>query len=213
MDRGPAYRIDTERLVLRCYSVDDHAAVSAGVLANLEHLRRSMPWVTGEPLSTDERVARLRQFRGAFDLGQDFPYGVFDREGAFIGSAGLHPRIGPGAIEIGYWIDRGHEGRGLVTEAAGALTRAAIELHGVERVEIRCDPENARSAAVARRLGYTQDATLRRRARRPDGTERGTMIWSLFADELGSSPAVRIAYEARDAVGRRIDAEQQPGHP
>lgn len=206
MERGPAYSIATERLVVRCYAIEDHAAVTAAVTANVAHLRPWMPWVKDEPLSEDARIARLRRFRGLFDLEQDFVYGLFDRaSGAFLGGAGLHPRIGPEALEIGYWIDRAHEGRGLVTEAAGALTRVALEIHGVRRVEIRCDPENARSAAVPRRLGFTHDATLRRDQRTPDGAERGTMIWTLFADELAESAAARIEYLARDVLGRVID--------
>lgn len=200
-----AHRVETPRLVLRCYAPEDHAAVSAMVADNLEHLRPWMPWIAHEPLGEDARVALLCRMRGAFDLGQDFIYGIFDRaSGAFLGGTGLHPRIGPGATEIGYWIDHRHEGRGLVTEAAGALTRVAIELHELERVEIHCDPRNVRSAAVPRRLGYTHDATLRRRARTPEGADRDTMIWSLFHDELGGSAASRVEYAAYDAAGRVV---------
>jgi RimJ/RimL family protein N-acetyltransferase len=41
-----------------------------------------------------------------------------------------------------------------VTEAAQALTDIALASPAIDRVEIRCDPANAASAAVAQRLGY-----------------------------------------------------------
>ncbi|MDQ3035147.1 MAG: GNAT family N-acetyltransferase [Myxococcota bacterium] len=204
MGRGPAYRIETERLVIRCYEMTDHAAMSACIGASLAHLRAWMTWLDDEPLTDDVRIERLRKFRGMFDGGQDFVYGIFDREGAFLGGTGLHPRVGPDATEIGYWIAQSHEGRGLITEAAGALTRVAIEVHGLDRVEIHCDPRNVRSAAVPERLGYTHEATLRRRMRDSDGRLRDSMIWTIFADELASSPAKTIAYTAYDAAGRAL---------
>jgi RimJ/RimL family protein N-acetyltransferase len=206
MARGPAYRIETERLVIRCYEMADHAAMSACIGANLAHLRAWMSWLEAEPLTDEMRIERLRAMRAAFDLGEDHAYGIFDRDGAFLGGTGFHPRVGPGATEIGYWIAKSHEGRGFVTEAAGALTRVAIEVLGLDRVEIHCDPRNARSAAVPRRLGYEHEATLRRRVPDARGIPRDSMIWTMFADDLAGSPAARIAYLARDAAGRELSA-------
>jgi RimJ/RimL family protein N-acetyltransferase len=204
MESVPAYRIETERLVLRCYDLADGPAVDATIADNIAHLRRWMSWAHAEPLSPEARLAQLRRMRSAFDRDLEHVYGIFDRAGKMLGGTGLHPRVGEGGIEIGYWIDRRHEGRGLVTEAAGALTRLAIEILRLDRVEIHCDPENTRSAAVPRRLGYTHEATLRRRVRTPDGGLRDSMIWSLFADDLTVSPAGRVAYTAHDAIGRPL---------
>ena len=50
-----------------------------------------MPWAHDEPQSLDEKVALLRLFRGNFDLGQDFVYGVFSAdESEVLGGTGLH---------------------------------------------------------------------------------------------------------------------------
>jgi RimJ/RimL family protein N-acetyltransferase len=70
------------------------------------------------------------------------------------GEVGLMPRIGPGDLEIGYWVHVDHIGRGLATEATHALTLAGLALPQVGRIEIHCDPANVPSAAVPRRLGY-----------------------------------------------------------
>ncbi len=61
-----------------------------------------------------------------------------------------------------------------------------------------------RSAAVPRKLDFTLDATLRRRAVRPDGSERDTMIWSLFAPDYAANAISRAQVAAFDAVRRRL---------
>jgi RimJ/RimL family protein N-acetyltransferase len=203
--RGPAYRVVTERLVLRCWHPIDAPRLKAAIDASLDHIGPWMPWAHQEPESVAAKAERLRQMRGRFDLGVDYAYGVFDRdEHAVLGGAGLHMRVGDAAREIGYWIHAAHIGKGLATELAAALTRVAFEVDGVRRVEIHCGPENVRSAAVPRKLGYIHEATLRARYVRPDGTLRDTMIWTLLAGEPASSPVSRYHVEAYDVLGERL---------
>ena len=203
--RGPAYRVVTERLVLRCWQPTDAPRLKVAIDESLEHLRPWMPWATQEPESVEAKAARLRRMRGQFDLGIDYVYGVLDREErAVLGGTGLHTRVGEGAREIGYWIHVAHTGKGLATELVAALTRVAFEVDAVRRVEIHCDPENARSAAVPRKLGYVHEATLRARSVRVDGTPRDTMIWTLLAGEYPSSPAASCRVEAYDALGEQV---------
>ena len=54
-------------------------------------------------------------------------------------------------------------------------------------MEIHCDPANLASAAIPRKLGYTHEATLRRRTHSSDGKVEDSMIWTLFAG-LPSKP-------------------------
>jgi RimJ/RimL family protein N-acetyltransferase len=202
---GPAYRVHTPRLVLRCWKPRDAPLLKTAIDASLEHLREWMPWAEDEPQDLQAKISLMRRFRGRFDLGQDFVYGIFNRdESAVVGGTGLHTRVGEEAFEIGYWIHVDHINRGFATEAAGALTRVAFEVNDARRVEIHCDPENERSAAVARKLGFVHEATLRRRARTPEGELRDTMIWTLLAEEYPDSVASDVEIEAFDGMGRRI---------
>ena len=202
--RGPAYRIVTARLVVRCWEPRDAALLKSAIDENLEYLRPWMPWIQYEPQSVDEKVQLLRGFRSDFDGDRDYTYAILNpEESRVLGGCGLHTRAGAGALEIGYWIHKDFANRGLASEAAGALTRAAIELHAAQRVEIHCAPENAGSAAVARKLGFTHEATLRRRAHRPNGFD-DSMIWTLMADEYREAPAAQAQFRAYDAAGSRI---------
>lgn len=198
----PAYRIATDRLVLRCWQPSDAPLLKEAIDSSLDHLRAWLPWAQEEPQTPAEKVALLRRFRGMFDLDQDFLYGIFARdESRVLGGTGLHTRVGVHAREIGYWIRADAEGQGYATEAVAALTRVGFEIEKLERIEIHCEPANERSAAVARRLGYELEATLRGRARDANGRPRDTTVFTMFADAYVSSPAAEISLAAFDAAG------------
>jgi RimJ/RimL family protein N-acetyltransferase len=199
----PPYRIETERLVIRCWNPADAELLDEAVTSSIEHLRPWMPWIADEPRTLDERVELLRGFRSRFDSGDDFVYGIFAPDDSrVLGGTGLHTRLGDDAFEIGYWIRADAAGRGLATESTAALTRVAFELSDVERVEIHVEPANERSAAVPRRLGFVEEATLRRRlpARR-DEPRRDVTIFSMLAAELPASACAELQLRAYDAAG------------
>jgi len=188
--RGPAYRIVTPRLVVRCWDPRDAPLLKDAIDSSLDHLRPWMPWARHEPQTLAEKVELLREFRGQFDVGADSIYGIFDAgEERVLGGTGLHPRIGPGGLEIGYWIRADAAGNGLATESTAALTRVAFDVAGVERVEIRCSPENHASAAIPRKLGYSEQTT-------PDD-----LLFRLTAAELAGTPAAGARLSAYDVVG------------
>lgn len=202
---GPAYRVLTARLVLRCWNPADAPLLQAAITESLEHLRPWMPWAYAEPQDLQQKIGLLRHMRGQFDLGQDFTYGIFNRdETRVLGGAGLHTRAGQDAREIGYWIHQDYLNQGLATEAGAALVKVAFEVDLVRRVEIHCDPLNVRSAAVPRKLGFTHEATLRQRTPTPGRERRDCMVWTLLAGEYPTSPAASAPIEALDAAGRKI---------
>ena len=202
--RAPAYRLVTPRLVLRCWDPADAPRLLEAVTGSVEALRRWMAWAVPEPRPLEEQAKKLRGFRAAFDRDEDYPYGIFAPDGrTVLGGTGMHLRVGLGAAEIGYWLDTAHHGRGIATEAAGAMVRAGFEVHGFGRMEIRCEPGNAASFSVARKLGFVHEGTLRQQYPMPD-RRRDTMVWAMLADEYPTSPAARVPVEAFDALGRAI---------
>src|SRR5262249_44988740 len=202
---GPAYRIETPRLLLRCWDPRDARALSEAIQANHAHIGKWLPWVREEPNGVAEKLEWIRKKRGMFDLGQDFAYAVFDRgETNLLGGLGLTFRLGPEAREIGYWLRLDECGHGYITEGAAALTRVAFEIDKVQRAEIHCEPTNTKSSAVAARLNFRLDGTLRKRFQDPQGA-KDRQIWSLFADEYPGSPASSAEMRAFNAAGEAID--------
>ena len=201
---NPAYRIETKRLVVRCYNPSDAPLLAESVTESLEHLRPWMPWVYNEPEPIEEKVQRLKLFRGNFDLGQNFTYGIFNpEETKLLGGTGLHTRLGGSELEIGYWIHKDYINRGLVTESTAALVRVAFEIIHVHRLEIHCDPGNFASAAIPRKLGFTHEGTLRAKTPFLDGWS-DSMIWGLLETEYPHSPSSKTEIKAFDANGQQV---------
>ena len=63
-----------------------------------------------------------------------------------------------GSAEIGWVMSPAASGRGLATEAVRALIDTAFEVYGLRRLVARIDPDNARSVALAERLGMRREA-------------------------------------------------------
>jgi RimJ/RimL family protein N-acetyltransferase len=205
--RPPPYRIETEHLVVRCWHPRDARLLKEAIDASLDHLRRSMPWAAREPQPLAAKVELLRRFRGRFDLGEDFAYGIFSAdESEVVGGAGLHTRLGPGAFEIGYWVRASRLRTGIATETAAALTNVGIEVCGADRIEIHVEPANEPSAGVPLKLGYAEEARLRRRLPPAAGARvpRDEIVFTLFAEELAGTPSATTRLAAFDAAGSRV---------
>lgn len=171
-------QITTARLVLRPWSVAEAPVLKALVDANLDHLRAWMPWAMNEPSPVEVLAKRIEGFRASVLDGTDYAVGILIG-GQAIGGAGLHRRGEADALEIGYWMSKRHTGRGYASEAALALTRLAFTMPHVERVQIRCDPRNAASASVPRKLGFVHIATREADTLTPTGEPRATMVWEI----------------------------------
>jgi RimJ/RimL family protein N-acetyltransferase len=202
--RPAPYRIETERLVVRCYEPRDAPLLKEAIDSSLEHLQPWMPWALDEPQTLEQKIELVEAFRSSFHAGENFTYGIFDADGrALLGGTGLHPRVGPGGLEIGYWVRASATRRGIVTESTAALTRVGIELCEADRIEIRIEPRNEASFGVPRKLGFVEEATLRRRLPgREGGPLRDVTIFTMFREDFDPSiaPGIR-AFEAR---GKRL---------
>jgi len=202
---GPAYRLSTPRLLIRCPDPLDAPELDLAIRQNLDHLLPWLLWAKDEPVSFEKRIEFLQHTRGEFDLGINFGYLIFNRaETILIGGAGLNTRLGQGVREIGYWIHKDHINVGYATEAAAALTKVAFEVDHVNRVEIHCNPLNTRSASIPRKLGFIHEVTLHNRDKDIHGNLRDTMVWTLFEENYPTSPAAKIVIQAYDVIGRGI---------
>jgi len=143
-----------------------------------DHLRPWLPWVdaTREPDDT------LQFIRGALELFAsrgEIAAGIW-HDGLFCGSIGTH-RLDPlnRVVEIGYWLAREYQGRGIMTATCRVLVEHCLLEMDLNRIEIRCSPENKRSGAIPARLGFTLDATLRE-AQYLHGNYFDLQLWSML---------------------------------
>jgi len=187
-DALPA-RLECERLVVRPYAVDDAATYLALCLRNKAHL---LPYEEGNPAlgvtTHAEAEVLLRAFSADWTARRAFFLGAWARD-----TGELVAQVYVGVVswtlpelEIGYFVDVDHEGRGLATEAVGAALVYAFEHLGAQRVRLYCDETNARSWRLAERCGFVREGHLRqtqRRARLADGTWGGDYVYGLLREE------------------------------
>ncbi|MEJ2289202.1 MAG: GNAT family N-acetyltransferase [Deinococcales bacterium] len=171
--------LETERLIVRAPRWGDGAAVGAAVRESLDELRPWLSWAqAATSLEEDEAICRRARLRFLERSDLAF-YLTLKEDGAFVGGSGLH-RIDWEArkFEIGYWVRTRCRGMGYVTEAVEGITRFAVERLRANRIEIRCDARNTRSARVAERAGFTLEGTLRAARMGVDGTLTDTRVYA-----------------------------------
>lgn len=180
-------RLDLGDVVLRHWTLADVPTLVRTVAESYDHLHPRMAWATPEGTSPEALTGFVRHATESYAAGTESILGIFDNvtdapgdEGQVVlGSCGLHHRADPATIEIGYWLAATATGRGLATRIAEALTVAALARDDIERVEIRCGETNERSAAVARRAGFTLVGTVdANRALAPADTTGRDLVWA-----------------------------------
>lgn len=116
-----------------------------------------MDWARPDRVSPEHFAGFIESSLEEWTSGVSHNFHVIEIETAeLVGNCGLMRRVGPGAIEIGYWIRSDRAGRGYATEAARLLVDAAGLLDDIERIEIRFDAANGASAAVAAKTGAVE---------------------------------------------------------
>lgn len=177
-------QFETERLLIRVPQPGDGRMINNAIRESFDELHAWMPWAQVVP-SVAESETYVRESALRFRNREELPLLIVRKsDGMYVGSTGMHniawdvPRF-----EIGYWLRTGETGQGYMTEAVNGITAMAFNELKAERMEIRCDANNARSAAVALRCGYLLEAKLRHDSRAPDGRLRDTLIFCKLRED------------------------------
>jgi ribosomal-protein-serine acetyltransferase len=173
-----------ERILVRPYRESDAQDLFDAVAESREHLRPWLPFADRHQ-AVEETREWINSTRAQWIMRENLNMSIWEKaSGRFLGGIGLHPRDWEiGSFSIGYWLRTSAEGRGYVTAAVQLLVEYAFTSLHAQRLEIRCNERNERSAAVARRLGFVQEACLRCDSSTPDGLLRNTLIFGLIRED------------------------------
>lgn len=160
------YSFETDRLTIRGSLPGDGARVRTAALESQAELKPWMPWAV-EIASEESYEIRAREGELNYLGRKDFWLLLFLKgTDTLIGCSGLHnANWDVPSFEIGYWLHTNYTGKGYITEAVNGICQFAFNYFGAQRLLIRCDSENERSAAVARRCGFTFEGTHRHDSR------------------------------------------------
>lgn len=179
-------RLEGERTVLLAPRAGLGAEMAVVVAQSLSHLRPWMPWAQEAPTAESAELV-VRRMQADFIARRDLTWQLYARKpdgspGRLLGGTGLHRMDWTvRRFEIGYWIRPEAAGQGNVSEAVRLLVAMAFERLSARRVEIRMDPRNLKSRAVAERCGFELEGVLRNDALGVDGAPRDTCVYSRIA--------------------------------
>jgi ribosomal-protein-serine acetyltransferase len=159
--------------------------ITAVVRANLNHLQPWMPWAVDD-YSVDSAKEWIQRTLNEF--AQDGRFNaviLIDDKPA--GSIGFHNLdTANGSAEIGYWIDKKYEGRGIVTRCCRVLIDYLFDVRKLNRIQINCNVENTRSRKVPERLGFTLEG-VHRQVEYVNGRFGDWAVYAMLKDEWGQN--------------------------
>lgn len=152
--------LETPRLVLRPYSLDDAEQVTA-LLQDPEIHR----WTASIPFPYT--IEHAKEFLGKCAendvTGESFVWAITNREdGQIMGAMGLHDVSRElERAELGYWMGRDFRGNGYATEAARRVVSWCFEVGEFHRIQATYFPGNQASAGVMQNIGMREEGLLR----------------------------------------------------
>lgn len=198
-----------KRLVLRKHDSNLADTMYEYVDRDRARLRLHLPWVDLTRSAKDEENY-IEMTAEAWKNHTLFDYGLFRKDdGVYMGNAGVHTiRWQERRCEVGYWILSAFEGKGYMSEAVCLLEDEMFRL-GFERIEIRCNSKNERSASIPRRNGYRLEKVIRKEEAPED--RRDTFVFAKSrdlpfqeaADLLVGAGAGHVVHFTSDMTGTR----------
>jgi RimJ/RimL family protein N-acetyltransferase len=189
---GPTYPLETERLLLRPFNVDDLDAVHG--LESRPDVMRYLYW---EPRTRDELRVSLEgrlKMTAIDEEGGALRLAVLLKDSReLIGDMSLSLRSREHRQgEIGFMFHPTHQGHGYATEAGAAVLRVGFETLGLHRIAGSCDARNVASARLMERLGMRLEATLRE-TEYVKGVWCDELIYAMLADEWQDRASASVA--------------------
>lgn len=177
----PPAKIPLAQAQLQRRNIKDVYSAFECVDSDRERLREFLPWVDASK-SVEDQVWYVGECLKDWEAGKLYDYGIFIGD-EFIGAMGVHNIAWDhNCCEIGYWIHHKYEGQGIISSALQALEKILFDL-GFNRIEVRCDPKNQKSASVPLRNGYKFEGILRQNMLSKD-RYRDTAVYAKIKADL-----------------------------
>jgi ribosomal-protein-serine acetyltransferase len=134
--------------------------LAAVVIANLDRLNAWMPWANDDYTVDSARDFINRNLKALAEKGS-FAMSVVQNE-KIVGNMGFHNLdLNNKSAHIGYWLAREAEGKGLMTRCCRVLIDYLFDEMNLNRIQINCNVENAKSRAIPERLGFQLEGVHR----------------------------------------------------
>ncbi len=173
-----------EKLVLKLRGVSDREELFVLTDSSREHISSFLPWPQKIKAPSDS-LQFIEKCQEKYENGTALDLGIF-YENKMVGGVGfvtLDEKNGWG--EIGYWISKEYEGKGIMTPCVKKIIEYGFKELSLHRIQIRCDSRNQKSKRIPEKLGFALEATLRESKKHEDGYSDG-LIYGLLRNEWES---------------------------
>lgn len=127
---------------------------------NRHNLRKWLPWVDNN-VAVDDTRKYIQTCIEKIDKQEGLELGIW-YEGQWVGTIGFHAwnKSARNAC-IGYWLSEDFQGKGIMRDAVRSLIKYGFEQMKLNRIEILCAVENAKSRAIPESLQFTKEGVSR----------------------------------------------------
>jgi ribosomal-protein-serine acetyltransferase len=149
-------------LLLRSYKPEDAAELFRCVDGSRQYLRPFLNWVD-HTTRIEHSLQFIQMSLAQQAAGETMALGIFlQQERILIGGIGMHHwHQDQKRAQIGYWISKDYEGRGLMMRSAERFVDFLFRKIGLNKVEIHSLPHNIRSLSLAEKLGAKVEGRIR----------------------------------------------------
>ena len=155
----PSLYIDHE-IELKMISPDDSKTLFKLIDRNRDYLREWLPWLDLNQSAQDSSIF-VESAQALAATGQGMVTMILFKQ-THVGVIGFNwiDTLNR-SCEIGYWLAESHQKAGIITKCTRRLIEFAFTNLNLNRISIPVAVENAKSRAIAIKLGFVEEGTLR----------------------------------------------------
>lgn len=154
------FQTEKEGLFLKLIDPTDSHALFQLVDSSRSYLREWLPFVDGTQ-SEGDTLQFIQSAQTQYGRNDGFQAGIWNKD-RLLGMVGLHHVNWSNCrTSIGYWLAEDAQGNGFMTAACKAVISFCFEYYHLNRIDLHAAVANRKSCAVAERLGFVQEGTLR----------------------------------------------------
>ena len=152
-------RLETERFILRKAKVDDCRDIFE--LYSDENVVKFIPFTSF--VSVEEAINELNWYDKIFEEQTGLRWVIEEAKSKkVIGTCGfLNYETEHNRIEVGYDLNPGYWGKGVMKEALSSIIHFAFTKMKINKIEAKVEPENKSSIRLLEKLNFSQEGVLR----------------------------------------------------
>lgn len=156
-------RFESERLLLRCYTLSDAPTLSISFNNNQRRLKQDFPNRVKKIWTEEDAETFIWQKNQEWERREAFHIGIWEKKGEAYAGEICYKDIAwkISKADVGYYVLNEFDGKGITTEALTMTLPFAFEILEMRKLQIRCSSENLASQWVAEKCGFKPEGVLR----------------------------------------------------